>query len=115
MTGSYCAPSLLIGLINMFMLKKRDVGFVDGAGKEHDSCYLDFWYPNQVLIVQKRKGVKMVVQATIEHTLLLLAALSVPVMLLGKPLHHLWKHRKDAVDSASSHHSGEVREMRETW
>lgn len=51
-----CAPSLLIGLINMFMLKSREAGFVDnnkpdesGNTVELDQCHLQQWYPNQVI------------------------------------------------------------------
>lgn len=43
-----CAPSLLIGLINTFMFKKRDVGWVDPDGNEKFNCHLSQWYPNQV-------------------------------------------------------------------
>ena len=55
--GSHCAPSLLIGLINMFMLKSREAGFVEhepAAGMppspndEFPQCYLTQWYPGQV-------------------------------------------------------------------
>ena len=49
--GSNCAPSLLIGLINMFMMKSRDSGFVEGnapGGKEMPMCHLNYWYPGQV-------------------------------------------------------------------
>lgn len=40
--GSHCAPSLLIGLINMFMLKQRPEGF------EGSTCAVDAYYPHQV-------------------------------------------------------------------
>nr|CBI70492.1 vacuolar ATPase a subunit [Haemonchus contortus] len=87
--GSYCAPSLLIGLINMFMLKARDPGFVQHIGSAnatdkvtidgknytydmYDQCYLQQWYPNQVLV---------------EEILPLLAVVSIPVMLLVKPFY----------------------------
>lgn len=45
--GARCAPSLLIGLINMFMMKSRNSGFVNGD--EIDPiCHLNYWYPMQV-------------------------------------------------------------------
>uniref|UniRef100_A0A9J2Q1U1 V-type proton ATPase subunit a n=1 Tax=Ascaris lumbricoides TaxID=6252 RepID=A0A9J2Q1U1_ASCLU len=73
-----CAPSLLIGLINMFMLKSRKAGFVDnnkpdesGNTVELDQCHLQQWYPNQALI---------------EEVFLIVAVVSIPVMLLVKPI-----------------------------
>ena len=50
--GSHCAPSLLIGLINMFMYKSRKEGFVPNQLEENENhytnCHLSTWYPNQV-------------------------------------------------------------------
>ncbi|EGT37910.1 CBN-VHA-7 protein [Caenorhabditis brenneri] len=69
--GSHCAPSLLIGLINMFMFKQRNEGFYDENGKVHRNCHLGYWYPNQQIV---------------ETTLIAIAMACVPVMLLGKPL-----------------------------
>lgn len=56
--GSHCAPSLLVGLINMFMFKNRFQGFVKNVTKDLktneilykdiNQCYLQLWYPNQV-------------------------------------------------------------------
>ncbi|VDK49112.1 unnamed protein product [Gongylonema pulchrum] len=46
--SSNCAPSLLIGLINMFMMKDRPAGFVDPKGNVYPQCYLNLWYPGQV-------------------------------------------------------------------
>ncbi|KAH7726701.1 v-type proton ATPase subunit a isoform 1-like isoform 2 [Aphelenchoides avenae] len=79
--GSNCAPSLLIGLINMFMMKSRSKGFVDGntaEGKPLPLCHLNYWYPGQGFI---------------ETVLLLIAIVSVPVMLIAKP-YLLWKEDK---------------------
>ncbi|CAI4227721.1 unnamed protein product [Auanema sp. JU1783] len=67
--GPFCAPSLLIGLINMFMLKERPVGFMDGENN-HASCYLNQWYPDQSLF---------------ETILLAIAVACIPIMLFGKP------------------------------
>ncbi|KAK0397677.1 hypothetical protein QR680_002214 [Steinernema hermaphroditum] len=86
--GSYCAPSLLIGLINMIMVKPRPEGFVehlngtqDGSNyQELHGCYLNKWYPNQ---------------AAIEIYLLAIALTCVPVMLLGKPLAFLWRQKRE--------------------
>ncbi|KAF1765396.1 hypothetical protein GCK72_005348 [Caenorhabditis remanei] len=95
--GPNCAPSLLIGLINMFMVKSRDPTFAydfnNGKGKitamnftlngkpvtytDYDQCYLQQWYPNQSLV---------------EVILLLIAVISVPVMLLVKPFYIRWRH-----------------------
>ncbi|EYB86679.1 hypothetical protein Y032_0275g1067 [Ancylostoma ceylanicum] len=47
--GSNCAPSLLIGLINMFMMKTMGTGFVEEDGSQKFQCYLNNWYPGQVL------------------------------------------------------------------
>lgn len=46
--SSNCAPSLLMGLIKMFMMANRPAGFVDPEGKIYPQCYLNFWYPGQV-------------------------------------------------------------------
>ncbi|VDL80418.1 unnamed protein product [Nippostrongylus brasiliensis] len=91
--GSHCAPSLLIGLINMFMFKDREPGFVQldkpiaGTGvdgipqqfQEQEGCYLTQWYPGQ---------------STIEAILVLIAVLCIPVMLFGKPIHFILEQRK---------------------
>jgi len=47
--GSHCAPSLLIGLINMFMYKSRQEGFLKpNSTEEYPNCHLSTWYPEQV-------------------------------------------------------------------
>ncbi|ULT96043.1 hypothetical protein L3Y34_004590 [Caenorhabditis briggsae] len=69
--GSHCAPSLLIGLINMFMFKKRNEGYYDKNGEVFRNCHLGYWYPNQRLV---------------ETVLISIAIACVPAMLLGKPL-----------------------------
>uniref|UniRef100_A0A1I7TDI8 V-type proton ATPase subunit a n=1 Tax=Caenorhabditis tropicalis TaxID=1561998 RepID=A0A1I7TDI8_9PELO len=69
--GSHCAPSLLIGLINMFMFKKRNTGYYDENGKVFRNCHLGYWYPNQRLV---------------ETMLISIAVACVPIMLFGKPL-----------------------------
>ncbi|GMT25004.1 hypothetical protein PFISCL1PPCAC_16301 [Pristionchus fissidentatus] len=79
--GSNCAPSLLIGLINMFMMKARREGYTNPDGTTVPNCYLSTWYPGQ---------------STVETLLLLTALLCIPVMLLGKPLSILMKRRKKA-------------------
>lgn len=59
--GGYCAPSLLIGLINMFMMKPRESGFVEGnvpGGKVLQNCHLNYWYPGQVNLFKTREGWK---------------------------------------------------------
>uniref|UniRef100_A0A914XXB9 V-type proton ATPase subunit a n=1 Tax=Panagrolaimus superbus TaxID=310955 RepID=A0A914XXB9_9BILA len=75
--GSNCAPSLLIGLINMFMMKSRKKGFTDGISDS--PCNQQLWYPNQ---------------DKIETVFLLVAVLSIPVMLFVKPLLQKWKVSK---------------------
>ncbi|CAI5446224.1 unnamed protein product [Caenorhabditis angaria] len=77
--GSNCAPSLLIGLINMFMMKDRKAGFVDESGQQIDQCYLSTWYPGQSFF---------------ETIFVLVAIACVPVMLFGKP-YMLWKAEKE--------------------
>ncbi|VDK77552.1 unnamed protein product [Anisakis simplex] len=50
--SSNCAPSLLIGLINMFMMKDRPSGFVnETTGVVYNQCYLNLWYPGQVRLI----------------------------------------------------------------
>lgn len=80
--GSNCAPSLLIGLINMFMMKSRLEGYTNGNGTTVPNCYLSTWYPGQ---------------SSVEISLLLTALLCIPIMLLGKPLSILMKRRKKPV------------------
>lgn len=88
--GSHCAPSLLIGLINMFMFKDREPGFVNmtqiinetnGGTRYHElpNCYLNQWYPGQ---------------STLEAILVIIAVLCVPVMLFGKPIYLLMQQKK---------------------
>uniref|UniRef100_A0AC34Q8Q7 V-type proton ATPase subunit a n=1 Tax=Panagrolaimus sp. JU765 TaxID=591449 RepID=A0AC34Q8Q7_9BILA len=80
--GSNCAPSLLIGLINMFMFKSRETGFVVGNEPNATTigqCYLNQWYPGQSII---------------EALLVIIAVFCIPVMLFGKPGYILWQQRK---------------------
>ncbi|CAD6198536.1 unnamed protein product [Caenorhabditis auriculariae] len=76
--GSSCAPSLLVGLINMFMIKSRAGGFVAEDGSTLDLCYLNLWYPGQSFF---------------ETVFVLLALACLPVMLFAKP-YMLWKEEK---------------------
>lgn len=88
--GSHCAPSLLIGLINMFMFKDREEGFVNMSKpigqegghmqyQEYPNCYLGQWYPGQ---------------STVEAILVIIAVICVPIMLFGKPIHHMMQQKK---------------------
>ncbi|KAL6737505.1 hypothetical protein Aduo_011141 [Ancylostoma duodenale] len=81
--GSYCAPSLLIGLINMFMLKERPVGYMmeNNSTVHHPTCYLNQWYPDQ---------------AFVEKCLLLTAVGCIPIMLIGRPLAAYFEQKKMA-------------------
>ncbi|KHN73594.1 putative V-type proton ATPase subunit [Toxocara canis] len=80
--SSNCAPSLLIGLINMFMMKDRPSGFVnETSGAVYSQCYLDLWYPGQSFF---------------ETLFVLVAAACIPVMLCAKP-YMLWKEHKQTV------------------
>ncbi|KAF7635779.1 hypothetical protein Mgra_00004871 [Meloidogyne graminicola] len=83
--GSHCAPSLLIGLINMFMFKERAAGFSEN-GHELPSCFLNQWYPGQYNV--------MLFQSFLEAILVIIAVLCIPIMLFGKPLHILMHQRR---------------------
>ncbi|KAK6742962.1 hypothetical protein RB195_010313 [Necator americanus] len=81
--GSNCAPSLLIGLINMFMMKTIGTGFVEEDGTQKFQCYLNNWYPGQGFF----------------QTLFVLTAIvCVPIMLFAKP-YLLWKADKERRES----------------
>lgn len=73
--GSHCAPSLLIGLINMVMFKQRPPQFINFNdsinGTEYPQCHLAQWYPYQNIV---------------EPVLVITAAVCIPIMLFGKPL-----------------------------
>ncbi|GMR54477.1 hypothetical protein PMAYCL1PPCAC_24672, partial [Pristionchus mayeri] len=92
--GSNCAPSLLIGLINMFMMPKRAEGFGEfkdnvtyniGDHVNHSdfiddpNCSLSFWYPGESIA---------------EKVLLGLAIISIPIMLFVKPFYMRWRHSR---------------------
>ncbi|KAL3077557.1 hypothetical protein niasHS_012263 [Heterodera schachtii] len=83
--GSHCAPSLLIGLINMFMQKQRPYGFVDlnNNSTEYPNCHLSLWYPQQALV---------------ESVLVGVALFCVPIMLCGKPLVRKIRHHHRTTD-----------------
>nr|CTP81363.1 BMA-VHA-6 [Brugia malayi] len=86
--GSHCAPSLLIGLINMCMLKPRKEGFWNrSSSSEFEQCYLHEWYPNQGMV---------------EKGLLMLTVLCIPVMLLVKPIYLKFKTQKIAHDEVAN-------------
>ncbi|KAL7078776.1 hypothetical protein ACQ4LE_001933 [Meloidogyne hapla] len=112
--GARCAPSLLIGLINMFMMKSRRSGFTIEDSKEIDpTCHLNYWYPGQgffesifipisigcIFVMLFAKPYKLWQQqkqrlyGVTEFCLLVFALLAVPVMLLVKPL-ILWRQHK---------------------
>lgn len=78
--GSHCAPSLLIGFINMFMVRNRTEGFVNNNIEANKSlpCHLGYWYPGQSFF---------------EKLFLLTAIGCVFVMLIGKPF-KLWQENK---------------------
>uniref|UniRef100_A0A0N5AQS7 V-type proton ATPase subunit a n=1 Tax=Syphacia muris TaxID=451379 RepID=A0A0N5AQS7_9BILA len=94
--SSHCAPSLLIGLINMFMMKSREEGYVqkNDTSTELDQCYLQQWYPHQSLV---------------EMILLVLAVVSIPVMLLVKPI--ILKIRASRGQPVKTHGGGESEEF----
>uniref|UniRef100_A0A914BYS9 V-type proton ATPase subunit a n=1 Tax=Acrobeloides nanus TaxID=290746 RepID=A0A914BYS9_9BILA len=82
--GSHCAPSLLIGLINMFMMKAREDSFgttyPNGTFVESENqCYQQLWYPHQDII---------------EKIFLFIAVISIPVMLFVKPFVLRYKHAR---------------------
>uniref|UniRef100_A0A7E4UYN7 V-type proton ATPase subunit a n=1 Tax=Panagrellus redivivus TaxID=6233 RepID=A0A7E4UYN7_PANRE len=77
--GSNCAPSLLIGLINMFMFKDRAPGWVGEDGVTLNQCFLNQWYPGQSII---------------EAVLVLVAVACIPIMLFGKPIYIVLQQRK---------------------
>ncbi|PAV63356.1 hypothetical protein WR25_24550 isoform B [Diploscapter pachys] len=77
--GASCAPSLLIGLINMLMMKSRPSGFVSENGESISQCHLNYWYPGQELL---------------EKILVCVAVCCIPVMLFVKPFLQFRRHHK---------------------
>ncbi|VBB25214.1 unnamed protein product [Acanthocheilonema viteae] len=95
--GSHCAPSLLIGLINMCMLKPRKQGFWNhSSSTELEYCYLQEWYPNQGIV---------------EKGLLILALLCIPAMLLVKPIYLKFKFRKIGNEEVGNIDNDEVKKF----
>ncbi|GMS92530.1 hypothetical protein PENTCL1PPCAC_14705, partial [Pristionchus entomophagus] len=104
--GSSCAPNLLIGLINMFMMTPRVDGFGEfkndtsyNIGQARDdvnlddfvndpNCSLAFWYPGESLA---------------EKVLLAVAVVSIPLMLLVKPFYVKWRHSRGLPVGGHSH------------
>ncbi|TKR67945.1 hypothetical protein L596_024015 [Steinernema carpocapsae] len=80
--SSNCAPSLLIGLINMFMFKSRPAGFtkdnIPNVNATLPLCHLNLWYPGQGFF---------------ESFFVLIGIVCVPVMLFAKP-YFMWKESK---------------------
>ncbi|KAI6218255.1 V-type proton ATPase subunit a [Aphelenchoides besseyi] len=102
--GPHCAPSLLIGLINMFMMTARKQGFVaekvlnpDEKYTEFDQCYLGFWYPGEISRLSDF--------GMIEKAFLLIAVLCIPVMLFVKPI-LLWRKAKRGIHVEVHGHGG---------
>ncbi|KAM3723969.1 V-type proton ATPasesubunit a [Dirofilaria immitis] len=85
--SSNCAPSLLIGLISMFMMKNRPSGFVDPEGNVYPQCHLNLWYPGQSFF---------------ETLFVLIAAACIPIMLFGKPYMQWKKHKERATMGISN-------------
>uniref|UniRef100_A0AC34QSB6 V-type proton ATPase subunit a n=1 Tax=Panagrolaimus sp. JU765 TaxID=591449 RepID=A0AC34QSB6_9BILA len=79
--GAGCAPALLIGLINMFMMKSRPAGFDEGT------CYLNTWYPGQSFF---------------ESVFLLIAIICIPVMLFAKPYFQYKEHKMRLASGVES-------------
>ncbi|OQV19812.1 V-type proton ATPase 116 kDa subunit a isoform 1 [Hypsibius exemplaris] len=73
---SGCTPGLLIGLINMFLLKHQE----NPVNKDGTECTIYSFYPHQ---------------STVETILVVVAVLCFPWMLFGKPLYNRW-HTKRA-------------------
>ncbi|GMR37342.1 hypothetical protein PMAYCL1PPCAC_07537 [Pristionchus mayeri] len=106
--GSNCAPNLLIGLINMFMMTPRNDGF--GQFKENTThcnvgddvnlddfqndpdCGLAFWYPGESIA---------------EKVLLVVAVISIPLMLFVKPFYIRWRHSRGMSIGHSHSEDGE--------
>jgi len=92
--GPHCAPSLLISIINMAMLKSKPDGFIEKKVNGSDSiayetCNLSAWYPGEV---------------TIETLMVLMAVICIPWMLLVRPLILRHRNSKAVAEAARSPH-----------
>ncbi|EFO26436.2 V-type proton ATPase subunit A [Loa loa] len=85
--SSNCAPSLLMGLIKMFMMTSRPSGFVNSEGNVYPQCYLNLWYPGQSFF---------------ETLFVLTAAACIPIMLFGKPYMQWKKHKEQSTLGSSN-------------
>ncbi|GMT16980.1 hypothetical protein PFISCL1PPCAC_8277, partial [Pristionchus fissidentatus] len=105
--GSNCAPNLLIGLINMFMMTPRTDGFGEfknttnyNVGDDVNlddfvndpNCGLSFWYPGESIA---------------EKVLLVVAVISIPLMLFVKPFYIKWRHSRGLSIGHSHSEDGE--------
>merc|ERR1719450_1211009 len=77
--SEHCAPNLLITFINMMLMKTPEVDIKMDRCHTSSMNYDIFMYPGQL---------------GIQKTLLFVGVLMVPIMLLGKPLHILYKRRQ---------------------
>ncbi|PAV90500.1 hypothetical protein WR25_27151 isoform B [Diploscapter pachys] len=126
--GSNCAPSLLIGLISMFMVKSRDAGFVHNVVQVADSlsnttcargtigcgCITNDVKDCYNYTIYDQCGLQQWYpqQSLVELILLAGAVLAIPTMLLVKPFYIRWRHNRGLpIDLGHGHEDGEEQEF----
>ncbi|XP_023320179.1 V-type proton ATPase 116 kDa subunit a-like isoform X3 [Eurytemora carolleeae] len=87
--SEHCAPNLLITFINMMLFKSADID------EKLKDCHVDGMYYE----IYMYNG-----QAGLQKFLVIFGVLMIPIMLLGKPLHQMYRKKRDRARRGTAHH-----------